>query len=339
VTSRELVRRAVEFENPARIPYSFIAPVRSDFFEIVALEAWLKSRKEGTARLQLGAVYYDEWGVGQKVTHRSWDQVIHHPLSDLRALDDYRVPDVAAPERFTWLAPFVRRAQEAGKYVVGGDPVLMYERMRALMGFEELMKAPYVQPGPLEALLDRLTDLTIAVIEQFSRIGGVDGFMTWQDHGGQERLQMGIETFRQFYKPRYQRIVEATHAAGMHYIWHNCGQIVDMIPDMIEIGVDVVQLDQPRLLGHRLLADRFGGKICFWNTVDIQWAASGTPSQADLRAEVAAMTTPFERFTGGLMVRHYPQPWDIGLATAFHEATYEAFLENGCALSGVTPAA
>jgi hypothetical protein len=118
----------------------------------------------------------------------------------------------------------------------------------------------------------------------------------------------------------------------MHYIWHNCGQIMDMIPDMIELGVDVVQMDQPRLVGHRRLADAFGGKICFWNPVDTQWCTLESVGDDDLRAEVAQMVAAFDRFDGGFMARHYPQGDDIRLSTERHELIYRAFLANGCAL-------
>jgi uroporphyrinogen-III decarboxylase len=209
----------------------------------------------------------------------------------------------------------------------------MYERMRHLIGFEEMMIAPYTQPDGLEALLDRLTDLTIAIMDQWVRIGPADGFMSAEDWGLQDRLQMKIETFREFYKPRYARLVAAAHERGMHYLWHNCGFIVDMIPDMIEIGVDMVQLDQPRLMGHKRLTDEFGGRISFWNTVDIQWSTSADVSEEDLRAEVAEMTRAFASFNGGFAARHYPQPWDIELSKEAQQTIYEAFLENGCALT------
>jgi uroporphyrinogen-III decarboxylase len=202
--------------------------------------------------------------------------------------------------------------------------------MRALMGFEELMVAPYTQPEGLNALLDRLTDLTVAAIEQWASIGGVDGYMTWEDWGLQTSLQMKVETFREFYKPRYARIVETAHSHGMHYFWHNCGHILDMIPDMIEIGVDVVQLDQPRLMGHHALTQLFGGRICFWNTVDIQWSTRGGVTVDEVRAEVSDMVASFDRFDGGFIARQYPQPWDIDLSYEHNIAIYEAFMGNGC---------
>jgi hypothetical protein len=333
MTSRELVRQAIEFEGPPRIPYSFIRPMQTDFFESAILPGlrgrWLSSRNKGA---KFGDVYQDEWGVGWEVTLRGWDHAIDHPLADLSKLDGYRFPDLAAPGQFDWMTPYLEQARQAGKYVVGFDPLMMFEQMRSLMGFEELMMAPYTQPEGLEELLDRLTDITVGVIEQFARIGGVDAFMTWQDFGLQTTLQMKAETFREFYKPRFARVAEAAHGHGMHFIWHNCGQITEMLPDMIEIGTDVVQLDQPRLMGHRELAEAFGGRICFWNTVDIQWSTQEGVGEAELRAEIAEMMQAFNRFNGGLIARHYPQPGDIELPAEFHQLSYEAFLENGCGL-------
>jgi hypothetical protein len=103
-----------------------------------------------------------------------------------------------------------------------------------------------------------------------------------------------------------------------------------MIPDMIEIGVDVVQLDQPRLMGYQQLTELFGGRICFWNTVDIQWSTHSGVTNGDVRAEVADMVASFDRFKGGFIARQYPQPWGIDLSYEHNIAIYEAFMENGC---------
>jgi uroporphyrinogen decarboxylase len=331
MTSREIVRRAIEFESPPRIPYSFSMPFGGDFFEAIIARV-LFAGSSATRPRKKGEVYYDEWRVGQKVTGRGWDHAFDHPLADLTRLDDYQFPDLANPDLFAPYKPYIDLANEKGKYVIAPDPVMMFERMRALLGFEELMVAAYTQPEGLEALLDRLADLIVAIIGEWAHLGGVHGFMTWDDWGLQTSLQMKVETFRAFYKPRYARIVKAAHDGGMHYIWHNCGQILDMIPDMIEIGADVVQLDQPRLMGNWKLAEEFGGRICFWNTVDIQWSANEAVSPDDLRAEVADMVRVFNRFKGGFMARHYPQPRDINLSPERVQIIAEAFFEAGCAL-------
>ncbi len=325
-SSRDLVRSAVRRESPSsRIPCGFQAPFGTDFFELAELERLLDSSNAPSKAA--GTVYTNEWGVEYCRTRFAWDETIHHPLPDLANLGSFVLPDLAAPGRTQRLEPFVRRAQSAGKYVVGADPVLLLERVCALMGFEHAMTAPLTQAKSFEVLLDRLTDLTVDCIGALADLGGVDGFMTWQDHGTQQGPLMKPSLFREFYKPRYARVVEAAHHAGMDFFWHTCGQVADLLPDMIDIGVDVVQLDQPRLIGHRRLADRFGGRICFWNAVDIQWATTPGITDSDITAEVAAMLEPFAGV--GVMARHYGQPEDIGLTAEFHRASARAFLEHG----------
>jgi hypothetical protein len=324
-SSRDIVTRAIEFTGPPRIPYSFVASLGSDFFELAELERQL-DRCESGAQRRLGEAYCDAWGVRHEVAEGLFDRVVEHPLADLARLGDYRFPAVAAAQRLARIAPYVERARAAGKYVVAGDPVLLFERLRSLMGFEALLLAPSVQRANFEELLDRLADLSVASVRAHAQQGGVDAFMTWQDFGLQTQLAVSPACFRDLYAPRLARIVRAVHDAGMHFIWHCCGQIFDLIPEMITMGVDVVQLDQPRLLGHARLADAYGGRLCFWNAVDTQWSTRDDVCESDWRAEVAAMTEPFRRFRGGFMARHYPQPQDIGLSQRFHEVTAAAFL-------------
>ncbi len=322
-TPREIVRRAIHFRRPPRIPYSFQSPWGTDFFELCELERLLDDAS-GPCRAP-GETYVDRWGVTYRKTRFAWDEAIGHPLRDLADLETLPREDAVGSGRVARLEPFVRRAQRAGKYVVGADPVLLHERQIALMGFENAMTATHRCRDALEALLDRLTDLTVAAAEALGRLGGVDAFMTWQDVAGQDGPWMGPELFREIYEPRYARIVEAAHRFGMDCIWHVCGQVGDLIPRLIEIGVDVIQLDQPRLVGHRTLAERFGGNVCFWNTVDIQWATGPAATAEGIDAEVDAMLVPFLGFDGGIMVRHYADPAGIGLREEFHEASARAF--------------
>jgi uroporphyrinogen-III decarboxylase len=143
---------------------------------------------------------------------------------------------------------------------------------------------------------------------------------------------MKVDTFREYYRPCYQRIVDACHARGMHFIWHNCGYIVDLFPDMIEMGVDAVQLDQPRLMGHTNLIEWLGGKVCMWNTVDIQWSTSEGRTDEEIRRDVADMVRIYDPqgHRGGFIAKHYPQPWDIELPAQQQRLIYETFMANGC---------
>jgi len=325
-TSREIVRRAVEFDGPPRIPYCFAEPLESDIMELGMITA----ASLCIPNIPLGELVFDEWGIGWRGSGRFWGHAEVCPLADLSALESYRFPEVMSPQRLVVLKAVTEQANRASKYVIGADVIGSYERLRGLMGFDNLMVSLYTDRQRFEVLLDKLTDITVDLVHKYAELGGVHAFMTWEDWGLQTTLQIRPAQWREIFKPRYARIVEETHRAGMHYIWHCCGYILDIIPDMIEIGVDVLQLTQPRLTGVDRLASEFGGKICFWSTVDTQWSPLAEVSVEDVRTEAKHMVEQFGRFNGGFIALQYPQPWDIGISPEKHRAVYEAFVEFGC---------
>ncbi|RLB50065.1 MAG: hypothetical protein DRH23_05210 [Deltaproteobacteria bacterium] len=331
LTSRDLVRKSIAFDSPARFPYSFVDPVQSDFFE-TALLRWRGYFDRGES-LATETRYLDDWNVQREVSSGLFDRTLTHPLRDLSQLEKYSYPDLAAPEHYQVYASLFARAQDAGKYIVAADPVLLFERIRDLMGFEAMLVAPLEQRSGFESLLDRLTDLTIACLDQYADAGEVDAFMTWQDFGAQSGLIVSLDVFREFFQPRLVRIIDAAHRRGMHFIWHCCGEISSLIPEAITMGVDVLQLDQPRVIGHAALAELCAGRMCLWNCVDTIWSSSPDLSVGALDAEIEAMTDAFRGGNGGFMARHYPQPEDILLPDFFHPASRRAFLKYGAAIA------
>jgi len=327
-TSHEIVRRAIEFDGPPRIPFSFIQPLQSDFFELAAIASAAKAT--GVGQAPKGEMVFDDWGVGWRGSGRAWGHAEVSPLADLAALDGYRFPEPISAEQWSMMKLVTEAAAGAGKYVVGPDPINSFERLRALMGFESLMIAAYTDKQRFETLLDRLTDMTVDLVRRYAEIGNVHAFMSWDDWGLQTGLQIRPSQFREVFKPRYARIIDACHGHGMHYILHSCGVIWDIIPDLIEIGADVLQIDQPRLMGVERLANEFGGKVCFWNCVDIQWSSRPDVTPDEARREATDMTLALGRFNGGFIARQYPQPDDIELSPEKHQAIYEGFMAGGC---------
>jgi uroporphyrinogen decarboxylase len=326
-TSREIVRRAIEFDHPPRIPYSFVDPLESDFLELAVLAP---SGTAGVRQIPKGEMVFDEWGVGWRGSGRLWGHAEVSPLADLDALAGYRFPEIISSETWGLIKAVSEMAGKAGKYVVGADPINLYERLRSLMGFENLMTAPYIDKERFEKLLDRLTNMTVALVQGYAQTGNVHAFMSWDDWGLQTGLQIRPAQWREIFEPRYRRIVGACHERGMHYILHSCGIIWDIIPDFIDIGVDVLQIDQPRLMGVGRLAQEFGGKVCFWNCVDIQWSSRPEVTAEEARREAAEMTQAMGCFGGGFIARQYPQPDDIEMPADKHHAIYEGFMQGGC---------
>lgn len=123
-------------------------------------------------------------------------------------------------------------------------------------------------------MLDKVNDFAIAYLHKCMEkcTGLIDGVYCGDDFGTQRGLLISPEMWRQYIKPRYKNLIEVVHNYGLKYFHHSCGGVRPIIPDMIEIGVDVLNPIQPLAVGMepRELADDFGKKITFYGAIDEQ---------------------------------------------------------------------
>jgi hypothetical protein len=121
-------------------------------------------------------------------------------------------------------------------------------------------------------LADRIMAFDLAIIQNISQRfpGQIHGLTFSDDWGTQENLIISPKLWREFFKPRYKQIFDAIHQAGWHVWMHSCGRINPIIGDLIEIGLDAINLQQPRALGIEEIGQKFSGKICFVSLCDIQ---------------------------------------------------------------------
>ena len=110
---------------------------------------------------------------------------------------------------------------------------------------------------------------------------------------------------------------------------HSCGCIYEIIGDLIDAGINVLQLDQPQLMGVERLADEFAGRVTFWCPVDIQNTLQ-TKDAAKIEADARLMV---ERFgcngRGGFIAGMYPSNESIGLEPKWQQIAADAFAKYG----------
>ncbi|NOY79431.1 MAG: hypothetical protein GXP31_00350 [Kiritimatiellaeota bacterium] len=316
MTSREIVRAAVLFRNPPRIAHSLPSPWQNDFLGTGA------SADPDFAPTRPGE---DEWGcVWEKSgdDDASMGQVKCHPLTDYSLLDAYPFPDYRNPRRYE----SARKAVDSNadeKFVLGSIPLSLNHRTDYLRGFENLMMDPYLCPKEFERLLDIQADIALAAVENLAECG-VDGILSCDDWGLQDRVMMSPEIFRRFFKPRYARVYQRAHDLGLLTFLHSCGHIVEILDDFIDAGLQVIQMDQQENMGIDLLAERFGGRLAFWCPVDIQ-ATMNQGSLDDVRAYARRLVETFGRFGGGFISKWYPSPKAAGHTDERIRAMAEAF--------------
>ena len=177
----------------------------------------------------------------------------------------------------------------------------IFQHLWLLRGMENAFCDFYEYPEQVHRLFRALTDFFKVLITRAHDEWEADAILGCDDIGTQKGPFFSLELFREFIKPYYQEIIEHTHKLGMHFWMHSCGNISAFIPDLIEIGLDVLHPIQKYAMDEREIAEKFGNKICIWAGFDVQQTIPyGTPE--DVRREVRYMMDIYYRPEGRLIM-------------------------------------
>lgn len=319
MTGEELVRKAVLFDSPDRVPRDLPDPWGSDFL-------WVGPDADPDWKPSLPG--QDEWGcVWQKPpSGKTMGQVTAHPLSDYAGLDDFPFPDYELEARYVSAAAKIQSNTE-GKFVLAQVPLSLIHRLEYLRGHVEGWTDPYTFPDQLGRLLDILADVAIQSVRHFARLG-VDGIFSCDDWGLQDRPMVSPAIFAEFFKPRYARVYRVARELGLLTFLHSCGHIADLLDHFIDAGLQVIQMDQQENMGIDDLARRFGGRLCFWCPVDIQ-KTMVFGSLDDIRNHARKLIDSFGRFHGGFIAKWYSDPESAGHSQERIAAMCETFVKHG----------
>ncbi len=315
MSPRDVVARTVRFQGADRIPRNLPGSYGSDF-------AWVGMNPSPDARPKSGV---DEWGcVWHNIGVSNLGEVKTPALSDWSDWNALSIPDIRAPRRWEGLADARDRAGD--KFLLASG-VSLYERAHFIRGLENTWVDIHTAPRELGRLLDVLVDMNLYAIERYAA-AGADGYMWCDDWGLQNRLMISPESWRDLWKPRYARVYRAAHDAGLLTFLHSCGHISAILDDLIDIGLDVIQMDQQENMGLDLLGGRFGGRITFWCPVDIQVTmVHGTLD--DIRAYCRRMVKTLGRPNGGFIAQWYGDPAGAGHRQEAIDAMCDEFVRLG----------
>jgi uroporphyrinogen decarboxylase len=217
------------------------------------------------------STWTDEWGVGWRHVGGSLGAVeVSHPLSDWGRLDEYVAtgfPDPRAPGRLDAARAPAEAFRRKGVYSFGLIGPAFYQ-IFSIRGVENVLLDFIEHPDELARLVAALRDYELALIRGWAEVG-VDALLFLDDWGTQKSLLMSPAMWRDFFKPGYAALFAETHRLGMDAFLHSCGQVTSIVEDLIEIGLDVIDPVQ-RVMDPEELARRFGGRISFCGTIDVQ---------------------------------------------------------------------
>ncbi len=212
------------------------------------------------------------WGVVRG--GHEYGQALSHPLAGaetVRDILDYEWPD---PSWFTSKGCRAQCKEWAEYSIIGGPWVVVWSDATELIGMEEYLVKMMTHPEVIHALNRRVADFYWELCTEFFENCGdlIDIFFFGDDFGTQEALFISPGMWREFFKPILKRFSDLGHDYGMKTMFHSCGAVWAMIPDLIDIGIDALNPIQTRAKGMHLetLKRQYGGKIVFHGALDHQ---------------------------------------------------------------------
>ena len=320
---REIVRRAIEFDNPPRLPFwqhwcHEIPGMPDDVCNI-----WEMDRDESGWFFDNPVV--DDWGCGWSTTDlKNIGQVTAHPLADWSMLDGYRPPDPRNPFYYDRLGPMIDDAGD--RYVVLTAHSLLFSRLQKLRGFAATMEDFYLQPKRVQRVLEMVVDFKLKQCDELKRRFGdrIHGLFVADDWGTQDRTFVSKKILQDFFAPGYKRIFDKIHQCGWHVILHSCGRINDFVPTFIELGVDVLNMQQTLSYGLEDFGRQFRGQVCFAATVDIQ-TTMPRGIEEEIRREARLLSEHWGTPEGGLIVFDYGDWAAINVDTEAPRIMFDEF--------------
>ena len=331
MTGREIVRKAIEFDLPPRIPF-FVGSAWMDRLSVSiedfpndVWDCWEMDRQE--AGWYFDNPDPDDWGCQWMRTEiDNMGQVVSHPLGDWANLSSYTPPNPRNPFYFARIEKSLREAED--RYVVITSHFNLIERLEMLHGFSRTHEDFYLEPEKIHKVLDMILEYKIDhFAEAFRQFGDrVHGIFLTDDWGTQQNTFVSRDIFKEFFLDRYRNLFDAVHADGWHAILHSCGRINDFVQLFIDAGVDVMNMQQPRTYGIEKLGESFAGKICFLSTVDIQ-ATLPRGNAASVCDEAALLVENWSTPRGGFIVFNYGDSGAIGTTDEMTETMFRKFYE------------
>ncbi|MCL5986446.1 MAG: uroporphyrinogen decarboxylase [Actinobacteria bacterium] len=335
LTHRERVVRALNYQEPDRVPLDLGGPISSMMENAYwNLKKYLgMSDDSGTKVSSWGVIKYydervleyldidirhifpnesernglvynadgswtDEFGIVWRRTPNPfgyYSEMIAHPLEDfdIYDLEKFDWPDPDDPSLYSGIRERVEDIFHNTDYAVAATAVAggLFETAQWLRGMDQFLIDIKTDKNFALKLLEKICEFEEAIWSNFLNIVGpfISIVERTDDFGMQTGLMISLETYREIIKPFHKRVLDLikskTKAKILH---HSCGSIVDLIDDLIDIGVDIINPIQPFAHGMEDPLDlkkRFGDRVIFHGGIDQQNVLPrGTP--VDVEEEV-----------------------------------------------------
>lgn len=234
--------------------------------------------------------------------------VISNPLKE-PTLKGYEFPDPEKVMELDGIPSFIEKNTD--RFIVGAIGFSLYERAWILRGIEPILFDFLENPMFIEELFDRIIDFNLVITKRMCRFP-VDAFHFGDDWGQQHGLIIDPDMWRSVFKKRLRKMYDVVHEAGLPVSIHSCGDISDIIPDLIEIGVNMIMPLQAEALDFDFLKREYGKYLTFWGGLSTQRTLPfGTPD--DVREEIRSLKRVLGKNGGYILAPSHELQKDVPL--------------------------
>jgi uroporphyrinogen decarboxylase len=289
MTPRERVHQAVQFRStgivPHQVDFTILAKRRfaefvgdPDFEEKIGNHLATISHRRAAKWVEVAPGHFaDEWGV---IWNRTMDKdigVVEDRVLPGPSLGDYRFPEPMSPELIAAYPAFVERSRDRFRMVSVG--MSLFERAWTLRGMDQILMDMLQSPGFVHELLDRILEYNLAQLD-LALSYDIDAIHFGDDWGSQSGLIMGPALWRGFIKPRVARMYARVRQAGKRVSIHCCGDVKEILPDLVEIGLEIFNPFQPETMDIYETKRRYYGRLAFYGGISLQHLLPhGTPDE------------------------------------------------------------
>ena len=223
---------------------------------------------------------FDDWGVYWELSDAvGGTYPTKHPVDKPEEVEDLSFPNVEKPDL---LKPAVKLSEtiDRTKCLLFGDNGWgIFERAWLLVGIEKLFIWMIEEPEVLSILMHRIADIKLRITERFIEEIKVDGVRYGDDWGSDTGLLMSPKFWRKFIKPEQERLYDICKRKGVLIQQHSDGNIGEIIPDLIEMGLDILNPLQPECNNVKKIKLEFGATLSFHGGIGSRLLDKGTSSQ------------------------------------------------------------
>jgi uroporphyrinogen decarboxylase len=256
---------------------------------------------------QDGETYTDEWGIRWKSAPYEtpygtghYTEIAGHPLADDGAISQYRPPDPNRPDLYRDAEWTIEHFKDE-YWIVGVTVTTIWETAWALRGYDRMLSDLVTNPDLAETILEIPYSYHLTAAKKLAEMG-VDMIWIGDDVGAQRSMIMSPRHWRRFLKPRMANFIGTLKAINpqLKIAYHSDGNVLPIIPELIDIGLDILNPIQPMCMDPADLKQRYGDRLCFWGTVDEQETLPfGRPE--DVRREILTRLRTVGK-DGGLII-------------------------------------